>query len=203
MVNIHHIPGITPGRPGWIAAPEAVRNTGRFFPHTGPGHGHYYALLRHTGDRPGDLPGTWQDSCLPGRVRKLLDETLDEVLTTSLPAQGLWLNKRDDIYQLVMEPRMLEGLRVMRPGLWIASQRHNKIMLDHALAMVLNASDVTRQLDLAVDDPRVKTYLDGSSWVDDAAKGWVWVSVDSLPLGWAKVAGGRFRSKYPVHLRKT
>lgn len=203
VVNIHHIPGITPGRPEWIAAPPSVSNTGRFFPHTGPGHGHYYALLRHTGDVPSDLPGLWQGSALPGRVHKLLRSTMDEVLREALLQEGLWLNKNDDIYRLFMEPHMLEGLRVMRPGLWLASLRHNKIMLDHALAMGVNADSVNRQFDLAVDDPRVQTYLDGSSWMDASENGWVWVSVDGFPLGWAKVAGGRFRSRYPVHLRKT
>ena len=203
VLNIHHIPGITPGRPEWISAPEAIRNTGRFFPHTGPGHGHFYALLRHTGDVPGDLPGLWQDSRLPGRIHNMLAKTFSDVLTDTVPQRGLWLNKHDDIYQLFMEPGMFDGLRVMRPGWWLASIRHNKILLDHALAMAIKSDSVQRRLDLAVDDPRVQTYLDGSSWVSDSPNGWVWVSVDDLPLGWAKVAGGRFRSRYPAHLRKT
>jgi len=190
------------GHPEWIGAPEAVRRMVRLWPHRSPGHGHTYALLRRKGEPDGDLPARWTGRRVPGRVLGAYRQALQEVLVAMPPEEGLFLSKDDHLYVTPMDPDLWQGLPVLRPGWWVASSRHGKVNPDHALAMALEPEAVRTIVALTADDPRLRQYLDGSSWPDDGKPGFVMVTVDGFPLGWAKRAGGRLRSRYPVHLRR-
>lgn len=196
------LPGLQGGHPEWIGAPEAVRGVGRFWPHTGPGHGHFYALLRRRGEPADDLPERWKGTAIPGRILQLYRPVLRETLTFEPPEAGLYLDENDDIYVTPLDPKLWAGLHVLRPGWWIASQRHGKVTPNHALAMALHPEDAQEVCDLAVADPLVEQFLRGSFWEDDGPAGFVLVTVDGFPLGWAKRSEGRLRSRYPLHLRR-
>ncbi|MBN1259442.1 MAG: RsmF rRNA methyltransferase first C-terminal domain-containing protein [Anaerolineae bacterium] len=195
------IAGLHPGHPEWVGAPALLRRTGRFWPHTGPGHGHFYALLRRRGEAT-DLPGLWAGTATPGRVLNLYRETLGTVLVGAPPEEGLFLNKDDQLYICPVDPKLLEGLRILRPGWWVASQRHGKVNPDHALAMALAPEQVQARVDLEPEDRRLIQFVRGGFWQDAGPPGFVLVTVDGFPLGWGKRSGGRLRSRYPIHLRK-
>jgi NOL1/NOP2/fmu family ribosome biogenesis protein len=125
-----------------------------------------------------------------------------EILVARPSISGLYLTPGDDLYLAPMDPKLWSDFRVLRPGLWLASLRHNKINPDHALAMTLKPQDVQRHVQLSVDDLRLRNYLDGSQWLDAGKDGIEWVSVDGFPMGWAKRISGKLRSRYPVHLRR-
>ncbi|HOU12207.1 MAG TPA: RsmB/NOP family class I SAM-dependent RNA methyltransferase [Anaerolineae bacterium] len=201
IVDLPQVPGLQPGRPAWVNAPDVLRRAGRFWPHTGPGHGHFYALLHRQGEPPNDLPERWTGSAIPGRVWNLYQKTIGETLVAPVSDKGLLLTKADDLYITPMDPKLWEGLHVLRPGWWVASLRHNKVWPDHALAMALRSADVRDVVDLAPDDPRLENYLRGGFWPDDRAGDYVLITVEGFPVGWAKRGDGRLRSRYPVHLR--
>ncbi len=203
IAPLPEVPGMGPGRPEWLAAPEALRACGRFWPHTGPGHGHFYALLRRRGDPPPDLPARWTEADVPGRVLNLYRKSVGESLAMALPEAGLVLNRHDDLYITPLAPALWEKLRVLRPGWWVASLRHNKVAPDHALAMALRPEDAASVCDLARDDPRIVKYARGNHWQDSGKEGFVLITVGGFPLGWGKRGGGRLRSRYPVHLRQS
>jgi len=196
------LPGLQGGHPEWIGTPETVRGVGRFWPHTGPGHGHFYALLRRRGEPADDLPERWRGTAIPGRLVQLYRRVLRETLTFDPPEAGLYLDENDDIYVTPLDPKLWAGLHVLRPGWWVASQRHGKVTPNHALAMALHPEDAQAVCDLAAADPLVEQFLRGSFWEDDGPAGFVLVTVDGFPLGWAKRGEGRLRSRYPLHLRR-
>ena len=202
LSELPNLPGLGPGRPEWIGAPAHLRRARRFWPHTGPGHGHFYALLRNQGSPPDDLPARWEGQEIPGRILHLYERALGEVLTCAPPLAGLWLTKDDQCYITPMAPALSARVPVLRPGWWVASVRHGKAQPDHALAMALAPEDVKVHVRLSPDDPRVAQYVDGSFWTDGEAAGYALVTVDGFPLGWAKRDGRRLRSRYPVHLRR-
>ncbi len=195
------LPGLDRGHPEWIGAPEALRMAGRFWPHRAPGHGHFYALLRREGEAE-ELPARWEGTAVPGRVLRLYRQGVGAGLSTEPPEAGLYLSADDHLYLTPMEPELWEGMRVLRPGWWVASLRHGKVNPDHALAMALMPDEAAESLRLTVDDPRLRRYLMGGFWADDGPPGWVLITVEGFPLGWAKRGGGRLRSKYPMHLRR-
>lgn len=201
IVDLPQVPGLYPGHSEWIGAPDELRRCGRFWPHTGPGHGHFYALLRRKGDPPNDLPERWTGTEVPGRVWGLYQQNVGDALVVDLPEKGLLLTKNDDLYVTPIAPHSWQGLHVLRPGWWVASLRHNKVFPDHALAMALRAEDAHDVIDLTQDDPRLAQYLRGGSWSDRGVGNYVLVTVEGFPLGWAKRGDGRLRSRYPVHLR--
>ncbi len=202
LAELPALPGMSPGRPEWIDGPSILQRAGRFWPHRGPGHGHFYALLEREGEPDEDLSGRWTGQAVPGRVLRLYRETLGEVLMTPPPERGLILTADDALFVTPMDPALWQGVSVLRPGWWVATQRHGKIFPDHALAMALGPQDVRRVLRLEVEDPRLRTYLQGSSWVDEGPEGFLLITVEDFPLGWAKRVSGRVRSRYPVHLRR-
>jgi hypothetical protein len=57
-------------------------------------------------------------------------------------------------------------------------------------------------VELSPEDPRLARFKDGGFWADNGPSGFVLVTVDGFPLGWAKRDGRRLRSRYPVHLRR-
>jgi 16S rRNA C967 or C1407 C5-methylase (RsmB/RsmF family)/NOL1/NOP2/fmu family ribosome biogenesis protein len=203
LVELPDLPGMGPGRPELIKASPELRKAGRFWPHTGPGHGHFYALLRRQGDPPDDLPARWEGQEMPGRILHLYERALSTVLTRDPPRAGLFLTKDDQCYITPMEPELAMRVPLLRPGWWVASVRHGKVQPDHALAMALTPEEVRAHIRLSPDDPRIIHFLDGGSWMDSGASEQLLVTVDGFPLGWAKRDAQRLRSRYPVHLRRT
>ncbi len=195
------LPGLDRGRPEWIGAPDVLRMAGRFWPHRAPGHGHFYALLRREGEAEA-LPARWEGRAVPGRVLRLYRQGVGAALNIEPPEAGLYLSADDHLYLTPMEPALWEGMRVLRSGWWVASLRHGKVNPDHALAMAIRPDEAAESLELTVDDPRLRRYLTGGFWADDGPPGWVLITVEGFPLGWAKRGGGRLRSKYPMHLRR-
>ncbi len=202
LLDLPDLPHLERGHPEWIGAPPDLVRTGRFWPHKSPGHGHFYALLRRTGDPPDDLPEQWAGRDIPGRVLRLYEKTLGEALTFEPPEAGLVLTGDDHCYITPMAPPLWSRVPVLRPGWWVATQRHGKIYPDHALAMALRIEDVACHIRLAPDDPHVSRYLDGSAWLSPGEPGFVLTTVDGFPLGWSKREGDRLRSRYPVNLRR-
>ncbi|HQE92503.1 MAG TPA: RsmF rRNA methyltransferase first C-terminal domain-containing protein [Anaerolineae bacterium] len=201
IADLPALPGLQPGHPEWVGAPDALQRAGRFWPHTGPGHGHFYALLRRQGEPPNDLPERWTGSAIPGRIWNLYQKTVGAALVMPVSDKGLLLTPTDDLYITPLEPKLWDGLHVLRPGWWVASLRHNKVWPDHALALALRPEDVRDIVNLAQDDPRLENYLQGGFWPDHGSPGYVLVAVDGFPVGWAKRGEGRLRSRYPLHLR--
>jgi 16S rRNA C967 or C1407 C5-methylase (RsmB/RsmF family)/NOL1/NOP2/fmu family ribosome biogenesis protein len=202
MVDLPPLAGMGHGHPEWIGAPAVLEKAGRFWPHRGPGHGHFYALLRRRGKPPEDLPAKWTETRVPGRVLRLYEAALGQALRGEPPLEGLMLRKSDEFYVTPMAPERWAQLPVMRPGWWIASLRHDKIFLDHALAMALDPQAVKAHVRLTADDERLDTFLTGGVWPDAGPEGYVLVTVDGYPLGWGKRGAGKIRSRYPVHLRR-
>jgi len=201
LVDLPPLPGLSPGRPEWIGAPEEIGRSGRLWPHRGPGHGHFYALLRRKGRARQYVPPRRFDTGMPGRVLNLYRQGLRQVLVQPPPEEGLLLAGNDELYVTPMDPALWTGLHVLRPGWRVAYLRHGEVEADHALAVALRPEQAQRSVNLEVDDPRVVQYLRGSPWPDDGPAGRVLVTVDGFPLGWARRGGGRLTSRYPIHLR--
>lgn len=202
IVDLPDLPGMQRGRPEWVGAPDELRKAGRFWPHTGPGHGHFYALLRRTGEPPNDLPARWTGREIPGRVLRLYERTMAGILKAAPPKEGLILTEDDHCYITPLSPPSWGDIPILRPGWWVGSRRHGKLYPDHALAMTLKPEEVKVTVDLAPGERRLKRYLNGGHWSDDGPAGFILVTVEGFPLGWAKRGGGRVHSRYPVHLRK-
>lgn len=194
-------PGWTPGQPDWANGDPRLLHTRRLWPHRGMGEGHFVAALQvlHTpaADRSARaaVRGRGQP---PSKVR--LEGWWDDLLSVPVPEswrRPLW---RGD-FAYTWPPRPLpDGLRVLRPGVPIARMLRDRMEPLHALAMALAPGAARRSLSLGEAD--AARYLAGEALADTGEKGWVWVHVDGLPLGWGKRAAGRVNNLYPKGLRR-
>lgn len=93
------------------------------------------------------------------------------------------------------------GLRYLRTGLLLGTEKNGRFEPGQALAMSLRAEEFVRSVCFSCDDPRVLRYRKGESIVleegEEEINGWCLVCLDGgFPLGWAKGAGKRLKNKY-------
>lgn len=97
----------------------------------------------------------------------------------------------------------LNGLHILRPGLYLGEKKPGRFQPGHALALALLPHDAKHYVSLSPNDPRLERYLRGESWEEPGPNGWVLIGVDEFPLGWAKRVNGTLKNHYPKGLRST
>lgn len=206
LVELADIPGALPGRAEWVASelahPELSR-TRRLWPHRVPGAGHFIAALRRTTGAEGRLqrPRPGREAGVPSAVRQLLDAFRREQLAGDAAfGEGALVLQGSELYQLPEGAPPLDGLRVLRSGLWIGTVEKNRLEPSHSLALALAPDAVQRSLALPADGAEVRAYLGGHTLQHAGEKGWVLVTVDSFPLGWGKRVGTTVKNHYPKGL---
>ena len=95
----------------------------------------------------------------------------------------------------------LEGIKVLRPGLQLATEKKNRFEPAHALALTLLPGDSSRMYGLTGQE--AAAYLRGESIACGAEKGWTALFYEGYALGFGKASGGQMKNHYPKGLRKS
>ena len=192
----------------------------RLYPHRVRGEGHFAAVFR----KSGTLRGTPEDK----KRRKLPRSQAGnyaESLAGSFPdleemlCSGVPVLFGQELY-LMPEEFDFDGLKVLRPGLHLASVKKGRLEPAHALAMAVcperdlpvresGAGDPLRGLPcLELDEETALRYLRGetldlSSEGISGAKtpGWTLVTTGGVTAGWGKSDGRILKNHYPKGLR--
>lgn len=134
-------------------------------------------------------------------------ETFAAPLTEDLSASPFALNEENcllfgsHLYQNPVPELSFQGLKILRPGLYLGEIKPGRFQPGFALAHRLKPEHVQTYLSLSSGDPRLAKYLRGESWSEPGADGWVLVGIDEFPLGWAKRSQGEIKNHYPKELR--
>ena len=202
---------------GGFGFDEAVR----IYPHRCKGEGHFTALLRKK-DPEADgecdfenrseieealgVPETdviyenRYDASARKKHKAINDETFAffESLGMKIDLNRLRI-KDDKVFLLPEDMPEVNGLRVLRTGLFLGEIKQGRFEPSQALALALKKKEYRNVLDLKIDDPRVVRYLKCES-IDiedgEAENGICLVCTDGYPLGWAKIDRGRLKNKY-------
>jgi NOL1/NOP2/fmu family ribosome biogenesis protein len=178
-----------------------LRRAVRLWPHTGPGEGHFIALLRRrAGETHEDVPA-WRLPKLPVEASRFYKTFCREHLLGEPATEGLAL-VGSYLYQVPAGLPDLGGLRFIHPGWWLGTLKKGRFEPSQGLAMGLRPADVRQVTELDAAAPQVLTYLRGESLTSAGADGWVLVTVDGFPLGWGKRVQGTLKSHYPRGLRR-
>ncbi|MBO9369951.1 MAG: RsmF rRNA methyltransferase first C-terminal domain-containing protein, partial [Chloroflexi bacterium] len=119
-----------------------------------------------------------------GQVRSLYNAFVREALQQPPPEDGL-LALEGHMYRAVVPPEMWEGLRVFRPG-WLLGRVEGKAFVpSRALAMGLRPAAARQIHRLELHDPALPAFLRGETIPGPDVSGWVLVTVEEFPLGWA------------------
>lgn len=202
ILPVEKAEGMTGGNPNWVeGAAEHIEDTIRLFPHKLKGEGHYLAVLKKKEDgsgreyaKGGEERGASKDIC------KSYFEFANENLR-KLP-EGIYLAFGEQLYLAPMQTPSLKGLKVLRPGLHLGTNKKNRFEPSHALALYLRQESAVHTYDLSADSAEIRAYLNGQSIPAEGEKGWYLMTVDGYSIGWGKLAGGMMKNHYPKGLRK-
>lgn len=193
--------GMSAGVPEWTTDPAAgIGHTVRLFPHKLCGEGHYLAVLQKEGTLAAEHRSTvGPEKGLSPKDCKEYIEFADANLKTVLP--GKLIRFGEQLYLVPESTPALKGLRVLRAGLHLGTQKKSRFEPAHALALALDPKDVCRTLNFPADSNEIRSYLHGEAFYSDGEKGWYLLTADDYSIGWGKLAGGIVKNHYPKGLR--
>ncbi len=211
---LEHI--LSPGRAEWTGHPAAgIGHTLRLWPHLIRGEGHYIARLRKRGNVTGELRESVVQKADAGKAGrrltgdKKLCKLIEAFLREELEIGEAWMARHpgrlirfgDQIYLMPEEMGSLTGIKVLRPGLQLATEKKNRFEPAHALALSLLTGDSGRMYRLT--EQEAAAYLRGESVACGEQRGWMALSYEGYTLGFGKASGGQIKNHYPKGLRKS
>lgn len=107
----------------------------------------------------------------------------------------------EQIYLTPCEMPSLTGIRILRPGLHLLTEKKNRFEPAHALALSLLPDDIGKQQDVSYAE--AVSWLRGESLLSQGEKGWTALFYDGFSIGFGKASGGQMKNHYPKGLRKS
>ena len=195
-------PGMEPGRLKWgDDTMEQARYSIRLFPHKLNGEGQFLAVLQKDGvncglsfANGGEAMGIPQKEC--GEWLRFQKENL------CMERDGGYLTFGDQLYLAPVHMPQIKGLKVLRPGLHLGTNKKNRFEPSHALALYLKKEEAFKTVNFSAENKAVREYLSGQAVFSDGDKGWHLMLVDGYGIGWGKRSGGVLKNHYPKGLRK-
>ncbi len=194
--------GMSDGNPSWAKdADERVGHAIRLFPHRICGEGHFLAVLEL-------CEGAGEDRSAPCRMESGMSKKhvglWREFCRQNIieEPEGIYLAFGGQIYLAPEQTPSLKGLKTLRPGLHLGTEKKNRFEPSHALALFLHADAAVRRLDLPSDGQEIRNYLNGEMILSEGEKGWHLITTDGYTIGWGKRADGKMKNHYPKGLRK-
>lgn len=203
---------------------DGIGHTMRLWPHKLSGEGHFIAKLRKAGtlllerryvnseddsNRRTHAKDTGQkkmDSV--GLCRTFLREELglSDAAYARLEERGVFLPFGEQIYLVPRQMIPLKGIKVVRPGLHLGTNKKNRFEPSHALALYLSADMVKKHYEMTKE--QAESYLRGETFTCDKSaagmeqKGWTLLTVSGYAAGFGKAGNGQMKNHYPKGLRK-
>jgi NOL1/NOP2/sun family putative RNA methylase len=197
------------GVPEWGSGLSYLLGCKRLWPHLARGEGHFVARLRKPGStkelhsNTKTLRHKKVQQVSPNNLWK--DWTQSFLASAELPASWQEPIVRGTLLfsaELSMLPDA--KLKVLRPGICLASMENYGLVPHHALAMAMAAKELQNQC--AISEQDALSYCKGYPLSGDSSrndiKGYCQITIDKFPLGWGKGIGTRINNLYPKGLRK-
>ena len=175
----------------------------RLWPHKLKGEGHFAAKLHK------------KDGAAGNSIPAIEPEKRKDVIAPFLEFQKQYLNLKlegvftafsDEIYLVPDKMRQLKGMKILRPGLHLGTNKKNRFEPSQALAATLSKQDAKQYVTLK--DGTI--YLRGESFRENAvisgestqdACGWTLTLVGDYSMGWSKCTNNTYKNHYPKGLR--
>lgn len=179
----------------------------RLWPHKVRGEGHFLSVLEKEGElelgtsgicykiQKGESINAYKEFAEFCKENDLLEnEKIDF-------KQGTYIAFGEQLYLLPKNVPNLDKLKVLRPGLHVATIKKGRIEPAHALSHILKETEIKYAVSFRQDSLEIRQYLNGQTLQVASEKGWTLVCVDGYGLGFGKVSGGMLKNHYPKGLR--
>ncbi|MCH5251135.1 MAG: RsmF rRNA methyltransferase first C-terminal domain-containing protein [Lachnospiraceae bacterium] len=215
------------GEKCWIENPAGnIEHTMRLWPHKIEGEGHFIAKLRKADglnpkpDYKSELKqnikanvklnpkSSYKGIQKQDNALKLCRDFLDKELGLSkgrkeiLEHNGTMTLFGEQIYLVPSEMIALQGIKVIRPGLHLGTNKKNRFEPSHALALFLSQDEVGNHYEMT--DEETEKYLRGETFAcGEGLKGWTLLTTGEYSIGFGKAGGGQMKNHYPKGLRRS
>ncbi|MBP5198021.1 MAG: RsmB/NOP family class I SAM-dependent RNA methyltransferase [Lachnospiraceae bacterium] len=198
------IEGECGGVPEYVeGAAPGIEGTLRLWPHKIKGEGHFAAVLQKEGETPdGYIPCAANGFLTGVREKDIASYREFEKEFLNVKLEGVFVKFGENIYLAPENAPDIKGLKVLRCGLQLGSEKKNRFEPSHALALSLSPFEAKYFCDLKSDDGSAGSFQNGLTFNHDGEKGWYLIGVDGFSTGWGKLAGGIMKNHYPKGLRK-
>jgi len=189
------------GRPEWVSEPASeLEKTVRIWPHHVSGEGHFIAILRKSDTAISNnkrLPNLRpvKNKKRLANFTKFAEESLSNIPKGNLVFFG------DELYIAPEEMVSFDGLKVVRAGWHLGTEKKNRFEPSHSLALSLSKDDVKYSWDLTYDSKDILAYLKGETFSATGENGWYLMTVNGYSIGWGKLANQIMKNHYPKGLR--
>ncbi len=195
---------------------QALTGTARLYPFNLEGEGHFVAHLQkggaqdasaeaaraETGEGQGaKSAATSGGAAYPKELTEFMAAVLNPPGPDDFRSQGA-LRLHGD--KLLIDPVAvpdLQGIRVIRRGWYLGDMVKGRFEPAQSFAMGLKKHQIKNHITFELNDSNAVRYLKCESLPTELPNGWYVVCLGEFPLGWAKVAGGQFKNKYPAAWR--
>lgn len=134
---------------------------------------------------------------------------IDAFLKEELEIKEAWRKKHtgrllrfgEQIYLTPCEMPSLTGIRILRPGLHLLTEKKNRFEPSHALALSLLSDEIEKKQDVSYEE--AAAWLRGESLFGQGQKGWTALFYEGFCIGFGKASGGQMKNHYPKGLRKS
>lgn len=195
----------SPGQAAWIPNPApGLEHAMRLWPHKIAGEGHFIVRLRKEGTAYALPPAISSGGA--ESIRTCMDFLRNDLglsaqLIEDLAGKGRFFTFGEQIYLLPKQMLSIKGLKVVRPGLHLGTNKKNRFEPAHALALYLQKEQAQAVCELS--ENQTAGYLRGETFACDAClKGWTLLTVEGFTIGFGKAGGGVMKNHYPKGLRK-
>ena len=190
--------GFARAHPEWADAPDDVRGAVRLWPHKLAGEGHFLALLRRDENAlQGFTPRRLRPRPPGGEMRAHYRAFVEQALCRDPVPRHRLAVFGNRLYALPEGLPDLKGLKVTRFGWWLGSFKTGRFEPSHALALALQKEDFCARVDFPAEAEEAIAYLRRQPLSSPGPDGWVVVTVDGFPLGWARRVKGVLKSRAP------
>ena len=170
-----------------IDLPQAVR----LYPHQTKGEGQFVCVMQKL-----DQNNLFSQGALKLSSSKTADAFLKQTMSNP-PINYIY---KDNIYYIKQPSAIKKGVNYLSVGVNLGRVEKDRFLPDHYLFSSFG-NQFFNQLNLELNDPRVKKYLLGEQIDSPIKDGFGVVKVCSCPLGGFKIAAGEFKNYYPKGLR--
>lgn len=197
------------GRSDWTSSARFdLSGTRRLWPHRGHGEGHFVARFRKPESTLLTVGNSGKARSRTGQLGRTQarqsDTSLSALSAIGLPTAVLDLpifQGGRHTYVGVPTDLPLSGVHVLRPGVCAAVLDRNHWEPHHHLAMALSVGEVENEAPLTHEE--ALAYFRGESLPPKGERGYCRLTVDGMPVGWAKQVADRMNNLYPRGLRKS
>lgn len=176
-----------------------IKEAVRLYPHKYNGEGHFIALIQKIGTSKPTKPKALK-AHTSKQNQKLVEDFYKHYLNIKVP-KYLYDNQ-NHIYAIKPQFPNLEGIRVLRNGLYLGECKKNRFEPSLALALTLQKEDVKQSYTYHETDQAIQKYIHGEAIEGSQQKGYGVIFVEDFPLSFYKESQHQAKNLYPKGLRR-